>query len=88
MHARFGRSCEDPDAEAAKHARRSAATALGWSDRRIHALPCRIPRRERGVPVDDRQARPAPAREKRFHADRGPRRVLRDLDEPIASMLE
>jgi hypothetical protein len=40
------------------------------------------------VPVDDRQARPAPAREPRFHADGGPRRFLRDPDEPIASMLE
>jgi hypothetical protein len=51
-------------------------------------LPCRIPRRAREAPVDDRQAQPAPAREKRFHACGEPRRILRNPDGPVASMSE
>jgi hypothetical protein len=40
------------------------------------------------APVDGRQAQPAPAREERFHACGEPRRVLSNLDEPIAWMSE
>ena len=49
-------------------------------------MPCRIPRRAREAPGDDRQAQPAPTREKRFHAYEEPRHILRNPDEPIASM--
>jgi hypothetical protein len=91
MHAQLSRSCEDPedpDAEPAEHARRSASTALDWSGQHNQTSPCRIPRRAREAPIDDLQAQPAPAREKHFHAYGEPRRILRSFDEPIASMSE
>ena len=89
MRAQLSRPCEDPGSSGAgpaKHARRSASTALDRPDQCDRTLPCRIPQRAREAPVDDRQAQPAPAREKRFHACGEPRRILRNVGEPTASM--